>query len=82
MAPVVVNPLIVSKKASANRSSVPVITQGNAPTSESTNQARATMANPSRTRSSAVGRNAAHSAPPTATEPLAVAANAHHSASP
>ena len=62
--------------------STPVSTHGTAPTSESTTQASATMANPSRTRSSSFGRNAAHSPAPRRTDPSAVAPNPHHSASP
>ena len=82
VAPVVVKPLMTSKKASEKRSSVPVTTHGSAPTSDSTNHASATIANPSRTRSSPWGRNSFHSTAPPTAAPLATAANARHSGSP
>ena len=82
VAPVVVKPLMTSKKASVNSVSTPVSTHGSAPTSDSTNHAIATMAKPSRTRNSSLGLNPNQSPAPTTTEPTAVAPNAHHSGSP
>lgn len=48
VAPVVVNPDIVSKKASTYEGNVPEITYGRAPTSEPASQAHVTSARPSR----------------------------------
>ena len=82
VAPVVVKPDITSKKASVYDASVPDNTQGSAPTSDSRNHASATMAKPSRTRSSPVGRSTTHSAAPPPSAPAATPPNAAHAASP
>ena len=84
VAPVVVNPLIVSKNASVYESSTPPSTNGSAPTSERSSHAVATITNPSRTRRSPSpsSRNAAYAPPPTPSDTSAVTPKLHHDASP
>ncbi len=80
--PVVVNPAVVSKKASVIPGMAPVTRYGKVPTNAMANQERATAANPSLVVISARGvmtRRARSKTPTTAMEVMAMANASDHS---